>query len=103
MMTMKIAVSVAAMILLMSTASFAQDGGRVDANGMPTTHSTPAERADPAQINNQIGVSNAAAGSKTATDSADYQAKQQQYQGQLQQNQAQQQDYQDHTAGHNGP
>jgi hypothetical protein len=102
MMTMKIAVSAAAMTLLMSTVSFAQ-GDRVDANGMPTTHSTPAEKADTAQINNQIGVSNAAADSKTATDSADYQAKQQQYQGQLQQNQAQQQDYQDHTTGHNGP
>jgi hypothetical protein len=46
----KSALSAAAMTLLMGTVSFAQGGGpvpgeRVDANGMPTTRSTPASRS----------------------------------------------------------
>jgi hypothetical protein len=102
------------MTLLMGTVSFAQGGGpvpgeRVDANGMPTTRSTPAEQAQTVEINKQVGAQNAAADAKaatndakSATDNAQYQAQQQQYQGQLKQNQAQQQDYQDRTAIYNG-
>ena len=109
----KSALSAAAMTLLMGTVSFAQGGGpvpgeRVDANGMPTTRSTPAEQAETAQINRQVGAQNAAAdakaagdNAKAAADNAQFQAQQQQYQGQLQQNQAQQQDYQDRTAIYN--
>jgi hypothetical protein len=93
--------------------SFAQGGGpvpgeRVDANGMPTTRSTPAEQAQTVEINKQVGAQNAAADAKAAsndakaaTDNAQFQAQQQQYQGQLQQNQAQQADYQDRTAIYN--
>jgi len=109
----KSALSAAAMTLLMGTVSFAQGGSpvpgeRVDANGMPTTRSTPAEQAETAEINKQVGVQNAAADAKAASDNAkadadnaQFQAQQQQYQGQLQQNQAQQQDYQDRTAIYN--
>jgi len=110
----KSALSVAAMTLLMGTVSFAQGGGpvpgeRVDANGMPTTRSTPAEQAQTVEINKQVGAENAAADAKAAAgdakaavDNAQYQAQQQQYQGQLQQSQAQQKDYQDRTAAYNG-
>jgi hypothetical protein len=109
----KSALSAAAMTLLMGTVSLAQGGGpvpgeRVDANGMPTTRSTPAEQAETAQINEQVGAQNAAADAKATSDTAkaaaenaQFQAQQQQYQGQLQQNQAQQQDYQDRTAIYN--
>jgi len=105
----KSALSAAAMILLMSTVSFAQNGvpapgERVDTNGMPTTHSTPAEQAETAKINNEVGTANAAvdakasaADAKAASDNSRYQAQQEQYQGQLQQNQALQKDYQDRT------
>jgi hypothetical protein len=58
--------------------------GRVDANGMPTDHSTPTEHAATADLNNQITGANAQA--------------EQQYSDQLQQNQAAQQQYQDQTA-----
>jgi hypothetical protein len=90
----------------MGTASFAQGANpvpreRVDANGMPTTHSTPAEQAETAEINKQVGAGNAAVDAKAAADNAQYQSQQQQYQGQLRQNQAQQQDYQDRTAAYN--
>ena len=82
----------------------AQD--RVDANGMPTNHSTPAEKAETAQINNQMGVTttapSAAATAQSDANNANYQAQQQQYQSQLQQNQAAQQEYQDRTAAYQG-
>ncbi|HET7083819.1 MAG TPA: hypothetical protein VFI23_03550 [Rhizomicrobium sp.] len=102
----KSVLSAAAMTLLMGTVSFAQlPRERVDAQGMPTTRSTPAEQAQTAEINNQVGAKNAAVDAKAAADNAQYQAQQQQYQGQLQQNQAQQlenqkqqQDYRDRTA-----
>jgi len=109
----KTAVSAAALTLLMSTVSFAQGGApvpgeRVDANGMPTTRSTPAEQAETAVINNQVGAKNAAADAKGAADNAKYQTQQEQYQAQLRQNQAQQEqnqaqrrDYQDRTAAYN--
>jgi len=101
------------MILLMSGVSFAQGGGpmpgeRLDAQGMPTTRSTPAEQAETARINNQVGAKNATVDAKAAADDAQYQAQQQQYQAQLrqnqaqqEQNQAQQQDYRDRTAAYN--
>jgi hypothetical protein len=79
-------------------------GDRVDANGMPTTHSTPAEQADTARINSQEGVTTTApspdATAQADANNAQYQAQQQQYQNQLQQNQAQQQQYQDRTAAY---
>ena len=96
----KSAFSAAAMTLLMGSASFAQGAGpiageRVDVQGMPTTHSTPAEQAETARINNQVGADNAAidakaaaTDAKAASDNSQYQAQQKQYQGQLQQSQA---------------
>jgi hypothetical protein len=84
--------------LLIASPVLAQ--GRVDANGMPTDHSTPAEQAETAQINNQVKANNAAADQQTDTNNATYQAQQQQYQSQLKQNQAQQQEYQDRTAAY---
>ncbi|MGH9611877.1 MAG: hypothetical protein ACRD4P_02220 [Bryobacteraceae bacterium] len=70
----------------------------MDANGMPTTHSTPAEQAQTAGLNDQ--AASTAAQSTTQTDTADaqYQQQQQQYQQQLQQNQQAQQDYQNQKA-----
>jgi type II secretory pathway pseudopilin PulG len=74
----------------------------MDANGMPTDHSTPAEQAETAQINNQVKANNAAADQQADANAATYQAQQQQYQTQLQQNQVQQQEYQDRTAAYQG-
>jgi hypothetical protein len=95
---------------LIASPAFAQgssptpSGDRVDANGMPTTHSTPAEHAQTAAINNQIGVTttapDAAASAQADANNANYQAQQQQYQNQLQQNQTAQQQYQDRTAAY---
>jgi hypothetical protein len=82
-------------------------GDRVDANGMPTTHSTPEEKAQTATINNQVAASNAAADAQADANNSNYQAQQQQYQGQqqqyqnqLQQNQSQQERYRDRTAAY---
>ena len=77
---------------LTAAPAMAQD--RVDANGMPTTHSTPAEHADTAELNNQTTNTNAATDQQAAATDSQYQAQQQQYQDQLQQNQQAQQDYQ---------
>jgi hypothetical protein len=113
MLFLKATLSATAIAMFIGTASFAQGGNpvpgeRVDAQGMPTTRSTPAEQAQTSEINNQVGAKNAAVDAKAAAESAQYQAQQQQYQGQLQQNQAalqqnkaQQQDYQDRTAAYN--
>ena len=76
--------------------------GRVDAAGMPTSHSTPQEQAQTAEINNQMAANNAAADAQADANNAQYQAQQQQYQNQLQQNQIQQQAYQDRTATYQG-
>jgi len=91
---------------------FAQNsvrGERVDANGMPTTHSTPEEQAQTAQINKEAAVEAAATDAKTDTKDAQYQAQQQQYQQQQQQyqdqlahNQAQQENYRDRAAAYEG-
>jgi multidrug efflux pump subunit AcrA (membrane-fusion protein) len=115
---MRIRVSLAASGLALSlfalaAPSVAQE--RLDANGLPTTRSTPAEQAATADLNNQIQANNAAVeaqaaqdqanyqaqvaanNAQAATNDAQYQAQQQQYQNQLQQNQAAQQDYNDRT------
>jgi hypothetical protein len=87
----------------------APSGDRVDANGMPTTHSTPAEKAQTAEINNEVAARNAAADAQ-ANAQADrnnaqyqqqqqaYEAQKQQYQQQLNKNAAQQERYQNRTA-----
>jgi multidrug efflux pump subunit AcrA (membrane-fusion protein) len=76
---------------------------------MPTTHSTPAEKAETAAINNDVAAKNAAADAaadaRASNNEAQYQqqqqayeAQKQQYQQQLDRNAAQQQRYQDRTA-----
>jgi hypothetical protein len=96
-------VAVGFLVLGLSPAARAQD--RLDANGMPTTHSTPAERAQTATLNRQIQQNNQAADAQAAAANARYQAQQQhyrdqqqQYHEQMQQNAAQQQRYVDQTA-----
>jgi hypothetical protein len=113
MIYLKAALSATAMVMFAASASFAQGGGpvrgeRVDANGMPTTRSTPAEQAQTVDLNEQVGAENAAVDAKaaageakSAADNAQYQEQQRQYQGQVEQNQRQQQDYQDRTAAYN--
>ncbi|HEX4105343.1 MAG TPA: hypothetical protein VHX92_03835 [Rhizomicrobium sp.] len=72
----------------------APGGDRVDANGMPTTHSTPQEKADTAAINNQVATSDGQAQPPSSANDAQYQAQQQQYQQQQQQYQDQLQRHQ---------
>lgn len=103
--TVMATVSGLAMALFL-TPAFAQaqdspERNRVNADGMPTTHSTPAEKAETAEINRQVGVSNSAVDAKTDANNAQYQAQQQQYQGQLQNNAAQQAAYADKNAQYN--
>jgi hypothetical protein len=93
---------------LIVSPAFAQ-GERVDANGMPTTHSTPQEQAETAAINKSVAANNAAADAQADANNAAYQVQQQQYQQQQQQyqnqldrNQAQQQQYRDRTAMYEG-
>jgi len=85
---------------LAASPAFAQNG-RTDANGMPTDHSTPAEAAETARINNSVAAGNQAIDAQTNANNAQYQAQQQQYQQQLQQHRAQQEQYQDKTARYN--
>jgi hypothetical protein len=113
MFTTKSALSAAAMTLLMATVSFAQDGRplrgeRFDANGMPTDRSTPAEQAETARINRQIGADNRAADDRANADNERYRSEQTQYQGQrsqyegqLQNNRAQQAEYESKNARYN--
>jgi len=90
-------------------------GEKVDANGLPTTHSTPAEHAQTENLNSQVQQNNAAADAQAlqaqaahdaqlaanradaAANQAQYDQQKQQYQQQLQQNQAAQQNYEDRT------
>jgi hypothetical protein len=65
---------------------------RVNANGMPTTHSTPAEQAETARINRQVGADNRAVDARATADGARYQAEQNQYRGQRSQYEGQLQD-----------
>jgi hypothetical protein len=73
---------------------------RVDANGMPTTHSTPAEAAQTDNLNQQADGAAAQPSPQASDNDAQYQAQQQQYQNQLQQNQQAQQDYQNQKAAY---
>jgi len=91
---------------LTASPAFAQ-GQRVDANGMPTTDSTPAEKAETAAINNQVAAGNAAADAQSEADKAKYQEQQQayqsqqlQYRNQLERNKDQQEQYRDRTAAY---
>ena len=72
-------VSAIALSACLAVPALAQD--RVDANGLPTTRSTPSEQAATAALNDSVSTSNAQADAQSA-------AQQQQYQQQLQQNQA---------------
>jgi hypothetical protein len=76
----------------------APSGDRVDANGMPTTHSTPAEAAQTGNLNQQADSAARQSAAQGSDSDAQYQAQQQQYQNQLQQNQQAQQDYQNQKA-----
>jgi len=85
----------------------AGNGERVDANGMPTTHSTPEEHAQTQQLNNQVSGANAAIEGEAIQSNAaadqqqqQYQQQKEQYDQQLKQNQAAQQQYQDQTAAY---
>ncbi len=84
-----LSLSVLALSAALAAPALAQ--GRVDANGMPTTSSTPAEQAATAALNDSVSTSNAQADTQNA-------AQQQQYQQQLLQNQNAQSDYQDKAA-----
>lgn len=72
----------------------APSGNHVDANGMPTNHSTPEEQAQTANLNNQAASSAQQSMSQTNGADAQYQSQQQQYQQQLQQNEQAQRQYQ---------
>lgn len=85
----------------------APSGDRVDANGMPTTHSTPQEQAQTQGLNGQVAASDGQTQAPSNADQAQYQAQQQQYQQQQQQYQAQmrhheaqQERYEDRTAAY---
>jgi Skp family chaperone for outer membrane proteins len=95
-------------------------GDHVDADGLPTNHSTPAEHAQTESLNNQVQQNNAAADAQVAQTQAatdaqaaannanaaanqvQYDQQKQQYQQQLQQNQTAQQNYEDRTRAYNG-
>ena len=86
---------------LMATPALAQASGtpavigdtHTDANGMPTNHSTPAEHAATADLNNQVNANDGIDKGPNTADNAQYQAQQQQYQ-------QQQQDYQNKLQDH---
>src|ERR1700748_631602 len=84
---------------LVAMPAMAQDN-HVDANGMPTDHSTPAEQAQTANLNNQVTESNGEIAAQDNNNQAKYQIQQQQYQEQLQQHQAAQENYQDQKAAY---
>jgi C-terminal processing protease CtpA/Prc len=73
---------------------------RLDANGMPITHSTPEEQAQTANLNAQITESNDDAAARDNNNKAKYQILQQQYQEQSQQLQAAQENYQTQKAAY---
>jgi hypothetical protein len=101
---------------LIATPAFAQangtpatlGGSHVDADGMPTNHSTPSEQADTANLNNQVAAQDGITKPGTAAaNDPQYQAQQQQYQQQqqdyqskLQDHAAAQQDYQNRSAAY---
>jgi len=71
----------------------APSGDRVDANGMPTTHSTPTEAAQTDNLNQQADGAAQQSTMQGSNSDAQYQAQQQQYQNQVQQYQDQRQQY----------
>ena len=92
-------------VLLSSPVSAQSSGERVDANGMPTTHSTPKEQSQTAALNSQAAASGAEAQERTGANDAqyqaqqqDYQQQQQQYQDQMRRHEAQQERYENRTA-----
>lgn len=85
-------ITAAAGVLALAAPALAQSG-RVDANGYPTDHSTPAEQAQTADLNSQVHANNAASDAQADANNAQYQAQQQQYQGQVAANQAAQDQY----------
>ena len=92
--------------ILMVSPAFAQSS-RVDANAMPTTDSTPSEKAETAAINNQVSAANAAADAQADANNQKYQEQQQayqsqqrQYRNQLERNKDQQEQYRDRTAAY---
>jgi multidrug efflux pump subunit AcrA (membrane-fusion protein) len=102
-----LAASALAISAFLAAPAVAQDNSmpaHTDANGMPTDHSTQAEHAATAGLNNQASDGNAKADaqsdSQTDQNNAQYQAQQQQYQDQLRQNQAAQSQYQDRTTAY---
>ena len=99
-----LAASGIALCAFLAAPVMAQDQNRVDAGGMPTTHSTPQEHAATADLNSQVANTNEStdqkANAQAATTDGQYQAQQQQYQNQLQQNLQAQQDYQQKAAAY---
>jgi hypothetical protein len=93
------AVSGLALSVFLAAPAMAQSA-RVDANGMPTNDSTPAEKAETARINSQVGANNAGIDAQAASNNAQYQQQQQDYQDRLKLNQAAQQDYQNQIASY---
>ncbi len=109
----------AAPVLAQQNSLAAPSGERVDANGMPTTHSTPAEHAQTEALNQQVqdthaAIDNLAAqqmaqqqaandaqtavnNAQAAANQAQYEQQKQQYQQQLQENRTAQQSYEDRT------
>ena len=106
--------AVSSLILSLSAApvlaqgSYPAPGDHVDANGMPTNHSTPAEHAQTQTLNNQIQAdaaaadrqaaqNQAAADARTEANQAQYDQQKRDYQQQLQENQEAQQNYEERT------
>lgn len=103
-----LAASALALGALFSTSAAAQvvrdpsalPGEPVDANGLPIRHSTPAEHAQTAALNNGIAQSNAEIAAQDNNNQTKYQIEQQQYQQQMQQHEAAQEHYQDQKAAY---
>lgn len=100
MKTVSMAAASGLVLSLFLAAPVMAQSARVDANGMPTNDSTPAEKAETARINNQVGANNAAVDAQANANNAQYQQQQQDYQDKLKLNQAAQQDYQNQIANY---
>jgi hypothetical protein len=100
MKTVSMAAASGLVLSLFLVAPALAQSARVDANGMPTNDSTPAEKAETARINNQVGANNAAVDAQAGANNAQYQQQQQDYQDKLKLNQAAQQDYQNQIASY---
>ncbi|MEP6830348.1 MAG: hypothetical protein ABI963_08415 [Rhizomicrobium sp.] len=90
-----LATSGLALCAFLAAAPAMAQNNHVDANGMPTDHSTPAEQAQTSDLNAQVTQSNAEISAQDNNNQTKYQIEQQQYQQQMQQHQAQQENYQD--------